>query len=453
LTELIVRGGTVITPQGAVIADIAVDEGRISAVTPELPGAAREIDARGLTVLPGLIDIHVHFNEPGRTDWEGGTTGSHALAAGGGTVFFDMPLNSSPCTVGPEEFDQKRAALERASITDFGLWGGIIPGNHSALAELAARGVVGFKAFMADSGLPEFPSCDDLTLYEGMREAAKFQLPVAVHAEDDELVAKQASAAISAGRTGVRDFLDSRPVAAEVTAIHRASQLAAETRVKLHIVHVSSGSGVTAALEARARGVDISIETCPHYLFFTEVDMERIGALAKCAPPLRNASEHAALWDALMHDQIDVVASDHSPAPPEMKREVNFFKVWGGIAGVQSTLAVLLTAGHRDRSLPLTRIADLTATWPARRFGLAHKGSIAVGNDADLVLMDVPAPYKLHEQNLLQQHRMSPYIGKNFCGVVRQTLLRGQPIFAEDKIVTASTGRFVSTHSNLNAGH
>jgi allantoinase len=136
-----------------------------------------------------------------------------------------------------------------------------------------------------------------------------------------------------------------------------------------------------------------------------------------------------------------------------MKREVNFFKVWGGIAGVQSTLAVLLTAGHRDRSLPLTRIADLTATWPARRFGLAHKGSIAVGNDADLVLMDVPVPYKLHEQNLLQQHRMSPYIGKDFCGVVRQTLLRGQPIFAEDKIVTASTGRFVSTHSNLNAGH
>ena len=176
MTELIIRGGNVITPQGAVITDIAVDEGRISAVAPELPGAAREIDAHGLTVLPGLIDIHVHFNEPGRTDWEGSTTGSHALAAGGGTVFFDMPLNSSPCTVGPVEFDQKRTALERSSITDFGLWGGIVPGNRSALAELAARSVIGFKAFMADSGLAEFTRCEDRTLYERMSEEERVAL-------------------------------------------------------------------------------------------------------------------------------------------------------------------------------------------------------------------------------------------------------------------------------------
>src|SRR5439155_1561885 len=249
-----------------------------------------------------------------------------------------------------------------------GLWGGIIPGNRSVLAELAARGVIGFKAFMADSGLPEFPRCDDLTLYEGMREAAKFQLPVAVHAEDDELVSKLAAAAISAGRTGVRDFLDSRPVAAEVMAIQRASQLAAETGVKLHIVHVSSGSGVTAALEARARGVDISIETCPHYLFFTEEDMERIGALAKCAPPLRNAHERDGLWNALLRGEVNVVASDHSPAPAEMKRDPNFFRVWGVIAGGQSTLSVLLTAGYYERGLPLAHIADLIAAWPARRF-------------------------------------------------------------------------------------
>ncbi len=448
MTELVIRGSTVITPQGAVITDVAVDEGRISAVAPQLPGAMREIDARGLTVLPGLIDIHVHFNEPGRTDWEGSATGSHALAAGGGTLFFDMPLNSSPCTVGPEEFDQKRAALERASLTDFGLWGGIIPGNRSALAELAARGVIGFKAFMADSGLPEFPRCDDRTLYEGMREAAKFQLPVAVHAEDDELVSKLSSSAISARRTGIRDFLNSRPVSAEVAAIQRSSQLAAETGVKLHIVHVSSGSGVAAALEARARGVDISIETCPHYLFFTEEDMERIGALSKCAPPLRNANEHAALWDALMHNQVDVVASDHSPAPPEMKRDANFFKVWGGIAGVQSTLAVLLTAGHHDQGLSLQRIAELTATWPARRFGLAHKGSIAVNNDADLVLVDVPASYELQEDKLLQRHRTSPYIGEDFRGVVHHTLLRGRPIFTQGKILAAATGKLVSPHGN-----
>src|SRR5258708_4935589 len=281
-----------------------------------------------------------------------------------------------------------------------------------------------------------------------MQNPERLKLPVAVLAEDEELISKLASGAISVGRTGIRDFLDSRPVTAEVMAIQRASKLAAETRVKLHIVHVSSGSGVAAALEARARGVDISIETCPHYLFFTEEDMERIGALAKCAPPLRNASERQDLWTALMHDQVDVVASDHSPAPPEMKRDANFFRVWGGIAGVQSTLAVLLAAGHRDRGLPLPRVAELTAAWPARRFGLAHKGGIAVNNEADLVLVDVSASYKLREYSLLQRHRMSPYIGKDFFGVVRQTLLRGQSIFAEGKIVAASMGRFVSATDN-----
>ena len=444
MTELVVRGGTVVTAQGAVVADIAVDGGRISAIAPELPGATREIYARGLTVLPALIDIHVHFNEPGRTDWEGAATGSRALAAGGGTVFFDMPLNSSPCTVGPEQFDQKRAALEQSSITDFGLWGGIIPGNCSALAELAARGVIGFKAFMADSGLPEFPLCDDHTLAEGMREAARLQLPVAVHAENHELVSALASSAISAGRTSIRDFLNSRPVTAELMAIQRASQLAAETGVKLHIVHVSSGSGIAAALEARARGVDISIETCPHYLFFTEEDMEQIGPLAKCAPPLRNTGERDALWNALTHNQVDVVASDHSPAPHEMKRDTDFFRIWGGIAGVQSTLAVLLTAGHQDRGMPLSRIAEMTASWPARRFGLTHKGEIAVDNDADLVLVDLSQPYRLQENCLLQRHRMSPNIGRSFHGVVRQTLLRGQPIFAEGKIVATSKGKFIS---------
>ena len=188
MPDLIVRGGTLVTPDGTMRADLAIEDGRIAAIGPDLPGAQHEIDAQGLTVLPGLIDIHVHFNEPGRTEWEGAATGSRALAAGGGTAFFDMPLNSSPCTAGGAQFDAKRAALEQASITDFALWGGIVPGNRDALAELAERGVIGFKAFMADSGLPEFPRCDDRTLYEGMREAACLGLPVAVHAENNDLV-------------------------------------------------------------------------------------------------------------------------------------------------------------------------------------------------------------------------------------------------------------------------
>src|SRR5947207_4217388 len=262
MAELVVRGGRVVTPERVEVADVAIEDGRISAVGPELPGGAKEIDARGLMVLPGVIDIHVHFNEPGRTEWEGAASGSRALASGGGTLFFDMPLNSSPCTVGPREFDQKRAAVERSSVTDFALWGGIVPGNRAALAELAECGVIGFKAFMADSGLPEFPRADDLTLFEGMQEAAKLGLPVAVPAASNELVRALTRRALDEGRRSVRDYLDSRPVMAEVAAIRRALLLAEETGAKLHIVHVSSGRGVAAALEARRRGVDVTIETC-----------------------------------------------------------------------------------------------------------------------------------------------------------------------------------------------
>src|SRR5262245_41198540 len=282
---------------------VVVEDGSIAAIGPELHGKGEQIDGRGLAILPGVIDIHVHFNEPGRAAWEGAATGSRALAAGGGTVFFDMPLNSSPCTIDAAAFDAKRAALESASVTDFALWGGIVPGNRDALPGLAERGAVGFKAFMADSGLPEFPRSDDRTLFEGMRVAAAFGLPVAVHAENQELVARQTTA------SGIRDYLNSRPVLAEVEAIERAALLAREAGVKLHVVHVSSGRGVAAAIEARARGTDISIETCPHYLYFTDEDMERIGAIAKCAPPLRPSADRPDLA------RIDIVASDHSPAP------------------------------------------------------------------------------------------------------------------------------------------
>src|ERR1700733_7240660 len=391
MPDLIVRGD---------VLDIAIEDGKIVAIGPELPGAAEEIDARGLHIFPGLIDVHLHFNEPGRTEWEGAATGSRALAAGGGTLFFDMPLNSSPCTVNADAFDRKHAALGKSSITDFALWGGLIPGNVPEMAELADRGVVGFKAFLCDSGLPEFPRADDQTLFDGLREAARLGLPVAVHAESQELTQRKPAAHSS---SSVRDFLDSRPLIAELEAIQRATFLAGEARAKLHIVHVSSGRGVALAAEARARGVDVSIETCPHYLFFTEDDVERLGAVAKCAPPLRDAVEQAGRWTQLLAGAVDIVASDHSPAPPDMKSG-DFAQAWGGIAGVQSTLAVLLDRGYHCRQLPLERISSLVAAEPARRFRIPAKGAVAVGRDADLAIVDVSQSAQLQPEHLMQRH-------------------------------------------------
>jgi len=444
--DLVVRGGSVVAPQGVINADVAVAGEHIVALGAGLPQGKREINATGLTILPGMIDIHLHFNEPGRTDWEGATTGSRALAAGGGTMFFDMPLNSSPCTTNARNFDLKRAALELASITDFALWGGLVPGNVGELAELANCGVVGFKAFLCDSGLAEFPRADDLTLYEGMKEAARIGLPVAVHAESEEITTRLARRVIDSGRDGIVAFLESRPVLAEVEAIARAGLLAREAACKLHIVHISSGKGVAAAFEARSLGTDISIETCPHYLLFTEDDLLRIGAFAKCTPPLRNNSERDALRAAVMCGDIDMIGSDHSPCPPEMKGRENFFEIWGGIAGVQWTLPALI-----DLGVDLPRLARLTSTHGARRFGIDRRGAIETGAYADLSLIDVNASQLVRPESLFQRHRNTPYLGMTLRGVVRKTIRRGEVIYSDGTITAVTSGVLVKPARNENA--
>jgi allantoinase len=291
---------------------------------------------------------------------------------------------------------------------------------------------------MCDSGLPEFPRADDTTLLDGLREAARLGRPVSVHAESDDMVRRLAEAAQE--RTA-RAFLDSRPVAAEVEAIERAVQLAEEAKARLHIVHVSSGRGVAVAAEARARGVDVSIETCPHYLFFVDEDLERLGAVAKCAPPLRSQADQDALWDELEAGRVDIVASDHSPTVPAMK-EGDLFAAWGGIAGVQSTLQVLFSGVHA-RGLPLPRLASLLAATPARRFGIPHKGAIAAGYDADLVLFDPDERHTLRVSDLYQRHKTTPYLNSTLRGRVRRTLRRGETIFLDGRITAEQKGRFV----------
>ena len=435
MLELIVRGGMLVTPEGVRQADLGISGGQIVQVAPEIAEPARqEIRAAGLHVFPGLIDVHVHFNEPGQAHWEGIASGSAALAAGGGTAFFDMPLNSLPCTLDGPSFDLKLSAMQAHSRTDFALWGGLTPGNLEHLPELAERGVIGFKAFMCNSGLPQFPACDDATLFEGMRLAAQLGLPVAVHAESEALTAHLTQQKRQKGQTTWRDYLDSRPVYTELEAIQRALLFARETGCRLHIVHISSGAGVVMAAEARAKGVDVSLETCPHYLAFTEEDLERLGAVGKCAPPLRSRTEQDLLWNQVLQGQVDIIGSDHSPSPPEMKQGEDFFALWGGIAGVQSTLGVFLSEGWHQRGLALERLAALLAANPAKRFGLAQKGRLAEGYDADFALVDLGQTYTLRQEDLFYRHPISPYLGRTLVGVVQETWLRGQRVYALGKI-------------------
>jgi allantoinase len=418
--------------------DIGIENGKIVALGAAGETAKQTMDAAGLHVLPGVIDSHVHFNDPGRDEWEGIETGSRALAAGGGTMFIDMPLNASPPTLDGPSFDAKLAAARRSSLTDFAFWGGLTPINLDHMEELALRGVVGFKAFMSGSGIEDFPRSDEITLEKGMRIAARLGLPVAVHAEDEDMVADLGQRAIQKGETGIKDYLASRPVEAEVRAIERACDIAGETGCSLHIVHISSGRGVAMVLEKRKAGIDVTCETCPHYLVLSEDDLHRIGAAAKCAPPLRDEAECQSLWKYLLNGDIDFLASDHSPSPVSMKQSEDFFKIWGGIAGVQSMLPAMLVEGHLRRALSLSDIAKLLAINVARRFHLPGKGKIAVGYDADLVFIDLAAGKKLEADHLHYRHRISPYLGMPVHGLVQRTILRGQTIYHNGTFSAAS---------------
>jgi allantoinase len=428
-SDVVIRGGTVVLPGVLPVrADIAIEGERIAAIGPDLPGAGEEVDARGMHVLPGVIDAHVHFNEPGRTHWEGWATGTRALAAGGATACLEMPLNAHPPTVDGAAFDAKVAAARASALVDFGLWGGLVPGNLDRLEELAARGAIGFKAFMCASGIEDCPAVDEDELAAGMERAAVLGLPVLVHAESP------AALSPPAGPTW-RDFVASRPVEAELRAIETALALAAQTGCSLHVVHVSSGRGVALVAEARERGVDATCETCPHYLVLTEDDLDALGTHAKCAPPLRPAAERDALWEHLAAGRIALVASDHSPAPPELKRG-DFAGAWGGIAGCQFLLSLLLDAGR----LAPQAVAALTSANVAERFRLP-KGRLEPGADADLALVDLTA---VSVAEPLDRHGLSPFAGRRLRGRVVRTLVRGSTVFHEGRIVAAPLGRLIT---------
>ncbi|WEK04620.1 MAG: allantoinase AllB [Candidatus Devosia phytovorans] len=445
--DLYVRNGRVVASGESFDGGVLVADGRILEVVRGNPDhdAAKTIEASGQLILPGLVDPHVHFSEPGRGHWEGFATGSRAAAAGGITTLIEMPLNASPPTINAGALALKRETA-RQSIVDYGLWGGLVTDNRGDLSDLHAGGVSAFKAFMC-TGSFDFPRADDVVLEGGMVQVAKMGSLVAVHAEDEEMTQRLTADLRRAGRRDRRAWGEARPIIAELSAIRSAIAMAERTGVRLHIVHISCAAGIDLVSAAKRRGVPVTAETCPHYLVFSEDDLERLGPVAKCAPPLRAPAEVEALWQRVLVGAVDVIASDHSPSLWEEKTagDANIFEAWGGISGLQSTLPALLVEGVGKRSLPLTDLVRMTSTNPARIFGLAgKKGELAPGYDADIVLVDPERQTTLTAENLFYRNRHSAYVGSTLHGTVTRTLLRGLTIFAQGQImVDAPAGQFL----------
>ncbi len=425
--DLYVRNARVVTEKREFLGGVAVAGGRIARLVEGNPplDAREEIDADRLLLLPGLVDAHVHFSEPGRGHWEGFETGSRAAAAGGVTSFVEMPLNAQPPTINAAALRLKQAAAA-VSHVDYALWGGLVEDNLADLRDLQAGGVVGFKAFMVTA--TDFPRTDARTMRAGMAQIAGFGSFLAVHAEDEEMTARLTAALRATGRTDRAAWGEARPIAAELKAIDEAIGLAEATGARLHVVHVSCAEGIDRISAAKARGVAVTAETCAHYLFFDETDLERLGPVAKCAPPLRAPVERERLWERVLAGAVDVITSDHSPCLKEEKTagDADIFEAWCGISGVQSTLPALLTEGVRKRGLPLPDLVRMTSANPARLFGLyPRKGSLSAGADADLVLVDPDRPFTLEAADLEYRNRHSAYVGAQFLGSVQRTISRG----------------------------
>lgn len=449
----IIRGRRVVTPDGVVAADVVVSAGRIVEVRPADsgitagPGIANGpgiIDAGDALVLPGLVDTHVHVNAPGRTHWEGFETATDAAAAGGVTTIVDMPLNASPVTTSRAALEAKHQEARGKLRVDCGFWGGVVPGNLAELAGLASAGVLGFKCFLVDSGLAEFPAVG-ADLRPAMREIARLGLPLLAHAELPGPI-EQASGPGPVSSSRYADWVTSRPPAAEVEAVELLIRLAAETGCRTHVVHVSSADCLAPLAEARAGGLPISAETCPHYLTFAAADI-RDGATAfKCAPPIRSAANRERLWAALDSGALDFVASDHSPCPPGARAPLSgdFFEAWGGIASLQLGSSIVCTGAVARGLDPAPRLASWMSEGPARLAGLhGRKGRLAPGYDADLVIFDPEAEFVVEAANLHDRHRQTPYEGMRLRGVVRKTILGGSVVFADGRFPQARSGEII----------
>jgi allantoinase len=445
--ELVVRSRRVVTPAGMVAAAIHVRAGKILRVAAwdDVPVTARLDDVDELAVLPGIVDTHVHLNEPGRTEWEGFATATAAAAIGGVTTLVDMPLNSIPPTTSRAALAAKRAAARGQCAVDVGFWGGVVPGNVDELAGMVADGIRGFKCFLVDSGVAEFGWVGEAELRPAMQRLAGLAVPLLVHAEVAGPIDAVAASLAHADPRRYATYLASRPPAAEEQAIDLVTGLCRETGARTHIVHHSAASALPRLRAARAEGLPLSAETCPHYLHFTAEAVPDGATPYKCAPPIRDAANREALWAALAEGVLDFVASDHSPCSPALKAlEVgDFVTAWGGVAGLQLALPVIWTEASR-RGHALTDVVRWMCAGPARLAGLTGtKGAIAAGGDADLTLFDDAATFEVTPASIRHRHRITPYAGERLRGVVHATYLRGARVAEGGRLLATDHGALV----------
>lgn len=444
--DLVIKNSKVVCPEGVAAKEIGIKNGKIIAIESQIESPASSIwDAGGNYIFPGLIDPHVHFNEPGRADWEGISTGSSMMAAGGCTTYFDMPLNGIPSTIDKAALLEKsKVGLEKSRV-DFGLWGGLVPGNSPHLKDLAENGAVGFKAFMSASGNAEFEAADDVTLLQGMREIAKLNKILALHAESDAITTFMKKEKEKMKAFTADDYAETRPIIAEVEAVTKALYFAELTDCPLHFVHISSAAAIEKIEAAKQKGINVTVETCPHYLLFNHNDLIEKGTLAKCAPPLRVKEEQDKLIELIVQGKFDFVASDHSPCPYDKKDPAShhLFSAWGGINGGQFTLMAMIELALKH-DISFEAIATLTSTAVANRFSLTEKGKIEVGMDADLAIVSLNETHTVTEENFYAKHKQSVYMGHTFPCRIENTFLRGKLVYQHDDDLSAK-----ATHGEL----
>ena len=446
LGNFILRGRRVITPEGERPAAIHIRDGIIAAITAfdEIPARAMVVDAGDSIILPGLVDTHVHINEPGRTDWEGFSTATKAAAAGGVTTLIEMPLNSIPATTTAAAYREKIVAAAGHLQVDVGFWGGVVPGNSGELLALWNEGVFGFKCFLIPSGVEEFAYVTESDLRAALPELAAMGAPLLVHAElPGPIETAAAERPANAQPNLYATWLASRPREAENEAIALLLRLSREFNAHIHIVHLASSDAVAPLRRAKSEDTNISVETCPHYLTFAAEEVPDGATQFKCAPPIREQKNREKLWSALQDATIDLIASDHSPCPPSMKlrEQGDFLGAWGGISSLQLGLPVMWTQA-RSRGYALTDVARWMCSGPARLASLTKKkGAIRVGCDADLVIFDPDRKFRVDPTALHHRHKITPYAGRELTGVVEMTFLRGQLVFDNGQFAGTPQGR------------